>query len=144
MKKNLYLICLLAVLPVSLVLLMGCNGERIPNGHFIRLDNGTFREKSPDKYPITTRQEVSDMFAKIRETEQMVILHFHGGLVSVKQAFENPVKEIIDDEFNKSMFDVYDEKAYPIFFIWESGFIKTLESMLGFKAQFIFFTDEIK
>jgi hypothetical protein len=109
----------------------GCDDEKVPDGHYIHLSEGELTDN-------TTREDISNIFNKIEsENVQIVVAHFHGGLVSSNAAYKNPMKKIDPDGFNKSMFEVYadiDEdtgknRAYPIFFIWESGFLETLRSM---------------
>ncbi len=146
MKKIISLICLLIVLPVFLV----AADEEPPDSetqklHFIHIKNGEFMDRQEKvKYHKTTRGDVTTMFNKIKNgNKQKVVVHFHGGLVSVKNAFTKPMKKVDPAGFNKSMFEVYNKDAYPIFFVWRSGFIDTLINMPRNKGLEVYFTDEI-
>ncbi|MBO1225009.1 MAG: hypothetical protein JYX80_11335 [Candidatus Scalindua sediminis] len=133
MKKIISLICFLIVIPTLTVSMKGCEDEKVPDGHYIHLSEGKLTDN-------TTREDISNIFNKIEsENVQIVVAHFHGGLVSSNAAYKNPMKKIDPAGFNKSMFEVYEDldvdtgkkRAYPIFFIWESDFLTTLVSMLG-------------
>jgi hypothetical protein len=88
MKKIISLICLLIVLPVFVVT-ADEEPPRIPDGHFIHLKGGKFMSSpESDGFPITTREEVHNMFVNIRDNADTVVVHFHGGLVEVVQAKE--------------------------------------------------------
>lgn len=123
MKKIISLICFLIVIPTLTVSMKGCEDEKVPDGHYIHLSEGKLTDN-------TTREDISNIFNKIEsENVQIVVAHFHGGLVSSNAAYKNPMKKIDPDGFNKSMFEIYKEGAYPIFFIWESDFPATLKTM---------------
>lgn len=51
--------------------------------------------------------------------ENGLVIHFHGGLVSRNAALNDIVPRLTQDYLNEG-------KAYPLFFVWESGLIETL------------------
>ena len=166
MKKVISRICLMIVLHTLFTLMIGCNGknnpiiadepplilsEEIPDWHFIHLDNGKFmNEIQPDKLRITKRDDITTIFEKIEQNT--VVVYFHGGLVDAKNAFTKPMKKVGGVGFNKSMYDIFEDKdevtekegAYPIFFVWRSGFLDTLRNMPRDRTQETYFTDETK
>lgn len=84
------------------------------NNHIIYLVDGCLAPKST-----TSRDDVHRIVARALESSAPsgIVMHFHGGLVS-KSAARKSVEE--------KLYPLYAERAraYPIFFIWESGFFE--------------------
>ena len=57
--------------------------------------------------------------AAVDKPENGLVIHFHGGLVSRKYALENIVPPLTEGYLTTA-------KAYPLFFVWQSGLLETL------------------
>lgn len=70
--------------------------------------------------PLSAATEVGRIFdsAIEKKAENGLVLHFHGGLISRTYALENIVAPL-----TKTYLDA---NAYPLFFVWESGFFEAL------------------
>ncbi|MEL6862989.1 MAG: hypothetical protein AAFP19_01160 [Bacteroidota bacterium] len=84
----------------------------------LNLANGQFDQ--------TSREELAQLFVRLREDEQKdkhLMIHFHGGLVNQKHA-----TKVIEN----TLLPAHDlPHSYPIFFIWQSGFIDVLRNNLS-------------
>lgn len=89
-----------------------------PNNHIIHSANGQLKQ--------TTRDDVRRIvkLALDSQSPSGIVVHFHGGLVSESSARESA---------EKRLYPLYAErsKAYPIFFVWESGFFEAPLNNLG-------------
>ena len=85
-----------------------------PNKHVIHLSDGRLSPKST-----TTRADVKRIVkaALASKDPSGIVVHFHGGLVSKDRALESAAKRLFPLYATKA-------KAYPIFFVWESGFFE--------------------
>jgi len=137
MKKVISLICLMIVLPVFLA----AADEEAPDEetqklHFIHIDNGMFMDDQMDTiYYKTTREDVANMVKNI--DKNTVVVHFHGGLVDEKSAFERPMKK-------GGIYEAYSKDAYPIFFAWRSGFMSTIDQMYDKESDIGQIIDAVK
>ncbi len=78
----------------------------------------------------TTVADIDAMFAQMAK-EQRVVLHFHGGLVNKANGLAG-AKLLYDQCYAPA-------GAYPIFFVWESGFWETITHNIGEIAGESFF-----
>jgi hypothetical protein len=79
--------------------------------HMIGIDNGVFKD--------TTANDLTTLVGLIKPG-QPIIVHIHGGLVTADDAIANGI----------ALRDIYDQQsgAYPIFPIWHTGFLETVEA----------------
>ena len=82
-----------------------------PNNHVIHSADGQLKK--------TTREDVSRIVSQAiaAQSPSGIVVHFHGGLVSENSARESAEQRLYPLYADQS-------KAYPIFFIWESGFFE--------------------
>ena len=86
--------------------------------HIIHVENGKLAGDTPATF-------VRAM-AKQAAASQAVVLHFHGGLVGEASGRATAAR----------LFPVYEDAgAFPVFFVWESGLLETLQNNLGEIAQ---------
>src|SRR5262245_3868704 len=70
----------------------------------------------------TTEIDIDKIF-EILATQEKVVLHFHGGLVSRTAGMEGA---------ERLRLECYDGSgAHPVFFVWESGLIETVRHNLS-------------
>jgi hypothetical protein len=85
-----------------------------PKNHVIHLVDGCLAPKSS-----TTRGDVKRIVAQALQSEKPsgIVIHFHGGLVSESSALKAA---------QAGLYPLYADRsqAYPIFFVWESGFFE--------------------
>lgn len=88
--------------------------------------------------PLSSSSEVNRILDKalLQNLPNGFVLHFHGGLVSRSYALENIVGPL-----TKTYLDA---KAYPLFFVWESGFVEALVNNKGELAQDPAFRELVK
>jgi len=88
--------------------------------HIIHLAKGRL---APDSS--TSGEDIHRIVARALESKSPsgIVLHFHGGLVSQKGARETA---------RERLYPLYAQRsqAYPIFFVWESGFIEVVRNNL--------------
>lgn len=86
--------------------------------HVIHLVDGRLSPESPKAS--TTRETVRHIVQSALQSKAQagIVLHFHGGLVSQSSARETA---------EQRLYPLYAERssAYPVFFIWESGFFES-------------------
>lgn len=74
----------------------------------------------------TGRSDIAAMVAALKaDKRKHLVLHFHGGLVPEQDGFE--VARQLHQTYSPSA----DKGGYPIFFVWESGFLETMRDSLG-------------
>lgn len=88
------------------------------NKHVIHLVDGRLGPGSPKAS--TTRETVRHIVQSALQSEAQagIVLHFHGGLVSQSSARETAEERLYPLYAKRS-------SAYPVFFIWESGFLES-------------------
>lgn len=104
------------------------------DNHIIHLVDGRLAPKST-----TSRDDVRRIVAKALgvTAPSGIVIHFHGGLVSKSNAHRSA---------EEKLYPLYAERAqaYPIFFIWESGFFEAPFNNLKEIAQEDLFQEFIK
>ena len=104
------------------------------NQHIIHIVDGRLSPKSK-----TSRDDLGRIVtqALAANAPSGIVLHFHGGLVNESSARESA---------EKRLYPLYAEraKAYPIFFVWESGFFEAPINNLGEIAQEKLFQEFVK
>jgi hypothetical protein len=98
--------------------------------HYVNLSTkGTFR---PEGVHSTTAQDVEAIFAQVaKEQASHLVLHFHGGLVDEAAGLQSAGELMA--HFNDQ------PGAYPVFFVWESGWLETARRNLSTISQEPFF-----
>lgn len=103
----------------------------IQKDHVVHLENGRFAAGS-------SRDELNRVVSRALDASPPggLVLHFHGGLVN-----ETYARGIAD-----RLAPIYVEsgKAYPMFFVWESGIWETIRNNLGEIRQETFFQELVK
>jgi hypothetical protein len=75
-----------------------------------------------DKGGDHSAQDVEAIIQAIRSSgKKRLAIHFHGGLVSKDAGLE----------IAQRLVPRYEKEAYPVFFVWESGFLETIKNNLG-------------
>lgn len=92
--------------------------------HHIHLENGQFAE--------TTAEDLARAFDKLEKATPAngIVIHFHGGLNSRDVALKTAT--VLKPKYEEA-------DAYPLFFIWESGFGETVRNNLRDITQEPFF-----
>lgn len=105
-----------------------------PQNHVIHLKDGRLSPKSE-----TSREDIRHIVANALAAEAAsgIVMHFHGGLVSEANARISAAERL---------YPLYAEraKAYPIFFVWESGFLEAPLNNLGEIASENLFHEFVK
>src|SRR6266700_3954956 len=88
----------------------------VDKDHYIVLKDGMF-----DTNDGTNADDLTKLFEAIQMQDGPVVLHFHGGLINKADglAAANVLKPIYQGA-----------GAYPVFFIWESGWQDVIENNL--------------
>jgi hypothetical protein len=80
--------------------------------------NGTFTQIGEQH---TTSSDIDTLFDRISKTgTQKLVLYFHGGLVNEQNGLQTAQR----------MWNLFNEEAYSIAFVWKTGFLETLKQQL--------------
>ncbi|WP_353932354.1 hypothetical protein WJM97_07150 [Okeanomitos corallinicola TIOX110] len=81
--------------------------------------NGTFRETGEQH---TQPRDIDSLFEHLSATRpQKIVLYFHGGLVNEQNGRETAER----------MTNLFQEEAYPVAFVWKTGFKEILQQKLN-------------
>lgn len=87
--------------------------------HIIHMENGILHADS-------SRPKVDSMVASALSGGGPIVVHFHGGLVKYKVGVDGA----------KRLLPIYEQAGgFPVFFVWESGLLETIENNLGEISQ---------
>ncbi len=93
----------------------------VQKDHVVHLVNGQLRDGNPRS--TTTRADVRRVVhAALARPDPELVIHFHGGLVSEKSGRQ--IAEFLAPRYASA-------SRYPLFFVWESGFLEAVRNNLS-------------